>query len=166
MAAVLAGGSDAALSFRAAGAPWGLGTSEGGRVDVSVPRRRSPRPGIRFHETALADDEVTVHERVRITTAARTLIDLAAVLDREHLEQAIAKAEKLGLVGSPSLPELMERCPRRRGIANLRRILGEPGTGGGLARSELEIRFLALLRRHDLPRPEINARLELGPRTL
>ncbi len=166
MAAVLAGGRGAALSHLAGGALSGLGTGEGRRIDVSVPRRVAERRGLRFHRVALASDELVVRDRIRVTTVARTLLDLAAVLSRERLEQAIATAERLGLADSPSLPELMERYPRRRGMANLRAILGEPGLGTGITRSELEVRFLRFLRRHDLPRPEINAWVEVGGRRL
>jgi very-short-patch-repair endonuclease len=107
----------------------------------------------------LPADEVTVHERIPVTTIGRTLLDLAAVLDLEHLEQAIARADHLRLASSPALPELMQRYPRRAGTANLRRVLGESGLGRGIASSELEVRFLAFLRRYGLPRPEVNVRL-------
>lgn len=165
MAAVLACGPGSALSHRASGGHWGLRTGEAGPVDVTVPCRRRSRRGVRLHRARLPHDELTTHEGIAVTTVARTLLDLAGVLDREHLEQAVAKAEQLGLGDSPSVPELLERYPRFRGRGLLRAILGE-GLGRGVARGELEIRFQRLLRRHDLPLPELNVWLELGGRRI
>src|SRR4051812_17094241 len=50
MAAVLACGDGAALSYRSAAQLWGIGYEEGKRIDVSIRRSsRLERPGIRVH---------------------------------------------------------------------------------------------------------------------
>jgi very-short-patch-repair endonuclease len=165
IAAVLAAGPGAVLSHLSAAALVGLGGA-GGVVDVTVRGRKGERQGIRFHRNALGPGETRTYDGIPVTTVARTLLDLASVLDRDRLEQAIGIAEARGLGDSPSLPELVERHPRRQGIANLRAILGDPGPGTGITRSELELRFLRFLRRHHLPRPEVNVWLEVGGRRM
>jgi very-short-patch-repair endonuclease/predicted transcriptional regulator of viral defense system len=156
MAAVLAGGPGSTLSHRSAAAHHGV--IEAGRTvaDVTAPTRRSSRPGIDLHEGVLPEDERTIHDGIPVTTVARTLLDLATVLDDERLAQAVGKAEALGLGDTTSLPDLMCRYPSRRGAVALRAILADARIGMDLARSELEIRFLAFLRDRDLPRPEVN----------
>jgi hypothetical protein len=52
------------------------------------------------------------------------------------------------------------RYPRRRGSATIRAILAAGRTA--LTRSELEDRFLSLVDAAGLPRPEVNAPIELG----
>lgn len=155
MAAVLAGGPGSTLSHRSAAALHGV--IEAGRTvaDVTAPTRRSSRPGIDLHEGVLPEDERTIHDGIPVTTVARTLLDLATVLDDERLAQAVGKAEALGLGDTTSLPDLMCRYPSRRGAVALRAILADARIGMDLARSELEIRFLAFPRDRDLPRPEV-----------
>jgi Transcriptional regulator, AbiEi antitoxin/Protein of unknown function (DUF559) len=166
MAAVLVGGEGAALSHRAAGDLWGLTGLRRPLADVTVPRRRRPRPGICFREHALPADEMTTRSRIPVTTVARTVLDLAAVVSRPRLEQAISIAEARRLADSPSLSDLIGRYPGRRGLAGLRAVLGESRAERGITRSELEAAFLEFLDLGPLPRPEVNAVVELGARRL
>jgi hypothetical protein len=62
-----------------------------------------------------------------------------------------------------SLADLVARYPRRPGVATSRAILAAGGIGSTITRSELEDRFLALLADHGLPRPQVNALVELSP---
>ena len=165
MAAVLAGGAGAVLSHRPAAALWELRGWDGA-VDVTCPGRRSSRPGLRVHEIALPADEVTVRGGIPVTTVARTLFDLAAVLPRHRLEQAFGEAERRGLGDTPSLPELVARYPGRRGVATLRAVLAAGRIGLDIPRSELEARFLAFLRDRHLPHPEVNASITARGRWL
>ena len=166
MAAVLAGGPGSVLSHRSAAAHHGV--IEAGRAvaDVTAPTRRSSRPGIDMHEGPLPEDERTIHDGIPVTTVARTLLDLATVLDHERLAQAVGKAEALVLGDATSLSDLMRRYPSRRGAVSLRTILADSRLGLDVARSELEIRFLAFLRDRDLPRPEVNAAITAGGRRM
>jgi very-short-patch-repair endonuclease len=154
-AAVLALRPGAVLSHRSALALWGLGR-EGRAIDVTVPTNRRARDGLRVHTNALRADETCVPDHLPATTVARTLLDAAVVVDHERLARAVSEAERRGLGDSPSLPELIARNPGARGLANLRAILADERIGMDLARSELEIRFLAFIRDRDLPRPEVN----------
>lgn len=66
------------------------------------------------------------------------------------------EAEVLGLTDRLSLPDLLERYPRRRGTATLRALLREDATLRGVTRSELERRFVAMVDARGLPRPRLN----------
>jgi hypothetical protein len=82
LAAVMACGPGAVLSHASAGALWNSRGSASVYVDVTVPSRagRVRRKGLRVHRSGrLAAKEVTVHERIPVTTVARTLLDLADV---------------------------------------------------------------------------------------
>ena len=163
MAATLAGGLDATLGLRSAGALWQLRAYSGAH-DVIVARARRDSPGLRFHRIGLARDEVTVQNGIRVTTVARTLLDLAGVLDRHRLAQAVGTAERNLLADSPSLTELIERHRGARGLTNLRTILADQRLGLDVAESELELEFAVFLADRGLPRPELNVWIEAGGR--
>ena len=158
-AAVLAGGEHAALSDQAAGGLMGL-IAYTGRAHVTVPTSRRTVPGIVWHASPLPLDEVERREGIRVTTPARTLLDLAASLAEHRLERAIDRAEAQHLTSPTSLAALVERYRGRRGVATLRKILGEGEIGRRVTKSELEDRFLVFIDRHALPRPETNVWLQ------
>jgi very-short-patch-repair endonuclease len=158
MAAVLAAGPGAVLSHRDAAALIGLRPSARGLIEVSAPRR-CRRPGMHAHVTCLPPDEITTHDGIPITTVARTLLDLAAVLPRQQLKRAMEQADVPRLADDTSLAALLARYPRRSGTAALREVL-HAGLTNTVTRSELEERFLAVLDAHDLPRPRVNCAVE------
>lgn len=166
MAAVLAGGRQATLSIRAAGDHWGLTGLARPTADVTVPGRRRPRPGIRWHVGSLLADEVTVHEGIPVTTVARTLLDLAAVESSARLRHAIAIAESRRLADATPLPALIERYPRRPGAGAARAALAAVSCDSGVAWSELELRFAEFLDARGFPRPERNAPVQVGGRVV
>lgn len=165
LAAVLAAGPGAVLSHRSAAELWGIRQSARPRIDVTRSGRRHAGLGIElFHCARLAEDEVTELEGIPVTTASRTLLDLAAVLPRQRLERALREAEVRRLGDAASLAVLLTRHPRRRGTAALRSILASGRAGDGVTRSALEERFLTFLDAHALPRPQINVHLSVhGP---
>jgi very-short-patch-repair endonuclease len=126
-------------------------------VDVTLrltDRRR--RPGIRVHcSMTLEPDEISAVEGIPVTTAARTLLDLAGVVAPRTLEAAIARAERRGLASIEQIIALIERHPRRPGIRLLRALL-ERGKTLALTESNAEERFLGLVEKTRLPRPETN----------
>jgi very-short-patch-repair endonuclease len=115
-------------------------------------------------EISLPADEITTRDGIPVTTVARTLLDLASVLDRQRLAHAVGEAEKRLLADSPSLPVLIERHRGARGLATLRAILGARRIGLDVPKSELEIEFQSFLRARGLPSPEVNAWVEVGGR--
>ena len=142
MAAVLACGDCARLSFGSAGALWEIRATTATRVDVTVPRESGRRSNsrIRIHRP-LEPPEWTVKNGIPVTTPNQTLIDLSAVLKRPALEAALEAAERLRLL------DLNVLSPR------LQRLAGAIETD---VRSPLEAQFLALCRDHGLPRPLVN----------
>jgi predicted transcriptional regulator of viral defense system len=159
MAAVLAGGPDAVLSHRSAASLWRIRDSSGHAIDVTVAGRRR-RKGIAFHRSHLPPDERTIAHGIPVTTAARTLLDLGTVLDRRGVERALNQAEVLRLTDITSLPELLDRYPRRRGSSNLRALVRDQLVSTQVIREELELRFLEFVKRVGLPPPETNALVE------
>lgn len=152
-AAVLACGSSAVLSHVSAAEAWGLHPGARARYDVTVPRTLRPRPGLSPHRGVLAEDERTRLDGLPVTTVARTLLDLAAVLDEHRLERALERAEILRLLDLGALSALLGRYPRRAGTPALRGILRRGALDPRMTRSDFEEAFLAFLAARDLPRP-------------
>lgn len=159
MAAVLSCGPTAVLSHWAAAAHWGVAAGGYTQVDVSV-RTCSHREvvGVRLHRRGgLRADDVTVHDGIPVTTPIQTLIELAGDMDDPRLEQVVNEADRLDLVDPETLLRALDAFPSRRGVARLRALLG--ARVFRLTDSELERRFLRLVRRAKLPVPETGTRL-------
>jgi very-short-patch-repair endonuclease len=158
MAAVLACGPGAVLSHRGAAALWGV--RGGTRVEVTMPRGRRVRRGFHVHWADLPDDEVTVHHGIPVTTIARTLLDLGAVVQRHELRGAFRQAEQLRLTDRLGMGALIERYPRKPGIRILRAVFEEAQAGLSVVRSELEELFQEFILNARLPKPLTNVRIE------
>jgi very-short-patch-repair endonuclease len=163
MAAVLASGSGAVLSHRSATALWGVWGSGAGETHVTVPRHTASRRLIKRHFGALPVDEVTIHDGIPVTSAARAVLDLAADKGEPAAESALREMEYLRIYGPLSLPTLLARHPHHRGAAIVRgcvrRLQDDPG---GRLRSPLEELFLPFLDAHRIPRPRLNHWLSVG----
>jgi hypothetical protein len=100
----------------------------------------------------------TRHRGLPVTTAARTVLDIASVVPFDELRKAIAEAQYRKLV---DVDELHAQCGRGQpGSAALRRATARHVPQLALTRSELEDRFLALCEAHALPLPEVNVLIE------
>jgi very-short-patch-repair endonuclease len=163
MAAVLAAGPGAALSYRSAAELWSMRSGSRARIDVSVPRRRRSTARIELHEVAMRTDEVTIEAGIPVTTPARTLLDLAAVVSARHLKAAFEEAEVRRLTSPTSLDALVARYPGRRGTTAIKRLLDNHRKNGqAVPTSILERHLLALVDAHELPRPQINRLTDRG----
>ena len=164
-AAVLACGEGAVLSHGAAGELWKLWQSKEGatsRREVTIPSQRGvlARPGLIVHRVpTLRPAETTRQDGIPVTTATRTLLDLAARLPRRELERAIDEAERLRLCRQSDLEAIVLAHFGRAGAGALRRVLETHRVGTTLTRSELEERFLTLCRKYHLPQPGVNVQL-------
>jgi very-short-patch-repair endonuclease len=163
MAAVLASGPGAVLSYRSAAQLWRLFPPGTEQVDVTAPGRQVRREGIEAHRCRLRDDEWLVRDAIPVTSPFRTIFDLAAVLKMRELERAFHEAEVREVTDRVSLPTLLERYPGRRGSKKLRALL-EAGQPVALTRNDFEEAFSALIDRHGLPRPRMNAPLAIRGR--
>jgi predicted transcriptional regulator of viral defense system len=158
MAAVLAGGPRAALSHRAAAGLWGLRRNTT-RVEITVAREAHPRSGIEVHRSRVLDpSDVTTREGIRVTTVARTLLDLASVLRAQDLARAVDRAERAALFDLAAVDDMLSRARGRHGTAALRRAV--TAWRPSQTRSELEDRFRELLEPTSLPSPLFNALVE------
>jgi very-short-patch-repair endonuclease len=119
---------------------------------VTTPRTRRARPGLLLHRAVLADDEITTHHGIPVTTPARTLLDLAGVLQRHQLQQAINETEILRLEGPH---HLAARYPTKPGTRALRSLAPPTHT-----KRDLEARFTTFLNDRRLPRPQTNVLIE------
>lgn len=161
-AALLACGPSAILSRHTAAGLWGFRPPARAPVDVLVPGGDPRRhPGIRIRSTArpLPAADRGVRLGLPVTAPARTLLDLAAVLDTRDLRWAIEEARVRRLLRTADLRSVMERNPRRRGAARLRTALGIAGSTASVTRSEAERRLADLLIAARLPQPEFNVRV-------
>ena len=165
LAAVLACGPGAVASHRCAGQLWGLLPRTAILPEVTRPRKFRGRPGILGHHALLPPDEIGAVRGIPVTSAPRTMLDLAAVLKRRQLERALNEMEVRQLLDPLSIPDLLARHPRRRGAAALREVLADDGPGG-VSRSDLEEGFVELLDAHGLPRPRMNATLPIRERLI
>jgi len=157
LAALLAAGPGAALSYRSAAEFWGLRQTSRSRIEVSVPRNRRSTARLEMHVVAMQHDEIQDEGGLRVTTPARTLFDLAAVVSPAQLEHAFNEVEYRRLSSPTSLDALLARYPRRRGTANLKRVLeNHRNSGESRTRSDLERALVTFADDYDLPRPKIN----------
>jgi very-short-patch-repair endonuclease len=162
MAATLVA-DNAVLSHRSAAALYGIHQSDRGFIDITVPRALRARPRLDIHQATLARDEITTQHGIRITTPARTLLDLAAVLDPTWLERAATEAGIRRLASPTSLEALVARCPRREGTRVTKELLASNRIGTAITKRELELRFLAFLDTRQVSRPRINAAVHIPP---
>ena len=142
MAAVLACGEGAALSHLSAAELWGMvplrrgGSDERPLIHVTVRREGKSRSGIRVHRsTTLSPAGVTRHFGIPVTKPGRTLADLRRTIPSPAFAEVLRRADYL------RLPIGEDHSPDR-------------------TRSELEAKFLKLLRRHRIPQPEVNVRID------
>jgi very-short-patch-repair endonuclease len=106
---------------------------------------------------SLAASETTVAESIPCTTVARTLVDLASVLDHRRLRRALERSVELRSFDRAGLDAALARARGRRGIGVLRGLLAGLPDEPAPARNELERRFLELVRQEGLTMPVVNA---------
>jgi predicted transcriptional regulator of viral defense system len=162
VAAVLAYGPRAVLSHRSAAALHGIRPDNRSKTDVTVPGASArPRPGIDVHRsTTLEGADITTVDGIPCTSVARTLLDLADVVDRRGVERAVDQAEVLRVFDLRKVQEVLSRAAGRRGAGVLRSVLAEYD-GPSLTDRELEERFFGLCRDAGIPKPEVNAWIAL-----
>jgi very-short-patch-repair endonuclease len=158
MAAVLACGPEAVASHRTAAWLWDLMPDGRTVIDVTAQTRRRARPGIAVHTARLEDADRADVDGILVTTLSRTLLDVAEVVVPRQLERAIEAAERSRHFDLAAIEEVMRRGHGRRGLGRLRAALAAyrppPFT-----RSELEQRFMELVRGAGLPLPSQNVYL-------
>jgi very-short-patch-repair endonuclease len=170
LAALLSVGPPAVASHSSAARLLGLELADRPLVEVTVPRTaRRARAGLVVHATRVIapGDTASIDRRLQrgstdrlvragllthipITTAARTIIDLAGSVSARELGNLVDSAARLGLISTDYLLARLERARRSglRGLGALERVMLDAG-----GHSWLERKFLRLMRESGLPRP-------------
>jgi very-short-patch-repair endonuclease len=153
MAAVLACGPFAVLSHDSAAELLGIWRGESAECHVLVASASPHRhAGLRVHRRpSLNAPDITTRHRIRVTTPACTLIDLAARHPRGDIEGALNEADLRRLIDLRALRNQLDKTPGRPGLAKLRVTIDRRTFT--FTRSELERYFLRIARRAGLPKP-------------
>lgn len=159
-------GTGAAASHSAAAQLHGFDRTPPDVVEFLVPHgQRGNRVDLEVHTSKLIrpHDYVTV-DRIRTTSATRTILDLANVrADPDRLRAAIDSSVRLQLSSPTTLAERLYDI-RRRGRGGVRLIDELLLDSGG--HTMLERHFLRLMREAGLPRPNTQVVFEEGNRTV
>lgn len=170
LAACWAGGLRAVASHRAAAALYGLPGGRRRPPEITGPRwRRSRHTGVLAHESkALPGCDTTVADGIPVTTPARTLIDLGAVVGPTVLELALDEALRRELVTVRDTRRRLEQLarPGRGGIRVLRRLLRARTERAAVSESVAETRLSQLLRERGLPVPVLQYEVRAGSERL
>ena len=114
----------------------------------------------------LAVIDRTRRRRIPTTTAERTLVDLAAVVDEGELRTAVDRALRLGLTTPERLTRRVRALarPGRAGAAAARRVLTDIDEERALSESELESALFALVVEAGLPAPTLQHEVSIDGR--
>jgi very-short-patch-repair endonuclease len=163
-AALLAVRGGAALSHHTAARLWSLlsaNDTEGPALPIHVivaGGSLHDHPGIAIHRTQLLrPGDIRVRDHLLVTSPARTLLDLAALLPSRDLERALDQAIIQTLTTRAAVCELLARSGRHRGRKPLQGLV-DGYTHTTFTRSEAEELFLARVREADLPIPLTNVK--------
>jgi very-short-patch-repair endonuclease len=152
MAAVLACGPDALLSHRAAAALWDLHSVPSGPIDVTAPTMHR-HPGVRSHTTncPLGLIRATV-DAIPVTTLERTVLDQARALGPQRLRTTLEQLQHRGLLS----PARFDNHRFHRSFRAVSDAMAQLTDQAPWTQSELERRFLELIRDAGLPDPQTN----------
>jgi very-short-patch-repair endonuclease len=162
IAALMAAGDGAVLSHGTAAWRWQIIPAPPTKIELAVPRDRTPPPGLVLHKSRLRSEDLFLNARIPRTSVPRTLLDLAARYDQRALLRALAEAEFHHDLRPTDIQATLRRG--HPGSANLKAALDAHTPGHGQARSQLERRFRTLLIDRGIELPLRNE--PLGPWTI
>ena len=174
-AAQLMAGPDSFASFGCAGACWGFDGFSRGQVEITVPSRRRARiPGVVVHDTStLGPIHVGVVDRIRVSSAARTICDLSWHLPVDRIGRLLDDALRRRLTTMRSFVSVADaldgqgrrRCTVTRLVLE-RRLPGyEPGDSepeAALARALVAAGLPEPVRQHRIVTPSGTFRVDLA----
>lgn len=167
-AAVMAGGPNAVLSHRAAASLLGLlppsGHIEVIRSSSPDPHRPPPdhasrviHPGLVIHRTrTLNRNEVTTRRGIPVTSAVRTIINLAEREGPKTLDTAIRRGAANKSLDLGELGRALDQSRGRKGVAKLRKVFAAWNPGKLRSKSEMENGVSDICQRWAIPLPLIN----------
>jgi very-short-patch-repair endonuclease len=153
MAAVLAAGTGAWVSHETGAEALRVRRREPGPIELSiVAARRSSRPGVTIHRRERRDEQTVRQVRgLPVTTVPALMVDMALRWPPTHLEAAINQADALDLLDPETMRRALHAFAGQPGVKTLRELLD--AATFLLTDSELERRFLRLVRGAGLPDP-------------
>jgi very-short-patch-repair endonuclease len=155
-AAVLACGAGAVLSHSSAASLWGMKARWDLPLEVTHTVVRV-RPGIRTYRCrTLRRTDIRTQLGIRVTSPARTLLDIAPTISERALRRAVNDARRGGQLHLQTLTDLLRHCLNHPGAKLLAPYVERPA---GPTRSEFEDAFLAFAAQHRLPQPLVNTKL-------
>jgi very-short-patch-repair endonuclease len=151
---VLAGGPRVALGCGSAAAFWGVQQRWSFPLElISATDRRLA--GVKVHQSkTLLQRDIRVVDGLRVTSPARTVLDIAPRLSDKQLARAVDDLRHARKVTINQLKDVVARNPHHPGAQRLAKIIG--ATQKEPTRSELESAFQRLAQKHGLPVPQIN----------
>ena len=171
MAGTLCAGPGAVLGYRSAAGLWGFRRADP-PVDVVRSRHRmrcratvdlGGRQVISYLQVRrtrnLPERDIAFVQGIPVTTVARTLLNLSAILPAPDFDRAFLEADRLGLLKDSDLLDCLQRSNGHRGAAKFRKAIVQRIPGVTNLRSVLEVLFLRLCRDHGITRPETNVRI-------
>jgi hypothetical protein len=162
LAAVLQAGPGAVASHLTAAALWRFEGMGRGAIEVTVPAGRHP---VLDHATIhrsrdLVAADIEPRARIPVTTGARTLLDIAPLVEESRIEAVLDHAERRGIIWRPHLRWRLRELARqgRSGVPAVRRLLDRT-EGRGLGDTWLEQEGLRLIAHAGLPVPRCQVEL-------
>ncbi|MDE3131801.1 MAG: type IV toxin-antitoxin system AbiEi family antitoxin domain-containing protein [Acidobacteriota bacterium] len=160
--ALLAAGARTGLAGATALALWRNERTWPERIELISPRDIR-LTGVTVHRSSsLRARDIRSAQGLRLTSPARTALDMAARVSRQalsmnELERLVDDLRHRNRLKVDQLTDVVERNWRHPGAKPLRALIGYSQREH--SRSELERAFRRLLKRHGLPRPLINVRV-------
>jgi Transcriptional regulator, AbiEi antitoxin len=155
-AAVIQAGKGAVVSHQSAALLHGIDLIAGPGQDVTITGRpaggRKGTAGVHLYTTPLPVDHVTRTLRLPVTTAARTVIDLARTMTFTDGVVAADAAIRKGLTSKSQLRAVLATGSRRHGMIQARRVVE---FASGLAESVLESIARVAFDQLGLPAPRL-----------
>ena len=153
---MLACGTGAGLSHGSGMVLWGYWRHWEKPLEVTVVRDRRPK-GIRVHRsTTLHRRDVTTQLGIRVTTPARTILDVSPRLNDRSLKRNVNSALHSPWLTEDQLAETLARHPNPPAAKRIAKLIGLAGTP---TRSHWEDDFPAFCEAHGLPAPVMGAPL-------
>ncbi len=150
---------ESVLSHASAAALYGIRAYEGSFETITRPGSggRCRTGALLVSRSSTLTMEATHHDGIRVTTPARTVIDLAAHLSARDTGRLLREALRLDLTTHPELLEALERHRGRRGTRHLADLAARYGTiAYRRTRSDAEARALEVLHGAGVEAPRVN----------
>jgi hypothetical protein len=153
--ALLACGSKAVLSHGSAATLYGIYRRWDVPFEVTAPTARRRR-GIRIHRAKLTRADTAMEQGLRVTSPARTFLDMAPRLTDKQLKRAFNILRLDHGLTTQQLEDVLDRFPRHPGAA---RVGAVAKIRRGPTRSRIEAKFYDFCVRYGLPEPILNHKI-------